>query len=261
MPPDVSCPCAVINPPESTEPVKEGFEYLLLEFKGHRRVWHPNPGMMKADSGDYLIVEADRGEDAGILRAWRSENTCPQAISQFNVIRLADERDIERIRTLRDNETTVKRQCQSKITKHRLAMKLIDAEYRFDGLKLTFFFTAEGRVDFRELVRDLAGTFRTRIELRQIGARDELKRGDDYGVCGQRLCCASFLEHFQPITTNMAKSQKLILNPIKLSGRCARLKCCLAFEMSNYGNGDAALTGVDLPTLVDPDSKLEIVSD
>lgn len=237
------------------------FAWLLVEFKGHRRQWFANPRLIPLQIGDYAVVEADRGEDAGIVRAIRENSPDCRLNGSFAVIRSAGENDLAQIERLKKSEAKAQQICLEKVHSHNLRMKLIDTEYRLDGLKLTFYFTAEGRVDFRELVRDLAGAFKTRIELRQIGARDELKRSDGFGVCGQRLCCVNFMNGFQPITTGMAKSQRLILNPIKLSGRCSRLKCCLAFEMPNYNNSDSTLPTLDLPTVIDPDSKMEIVSD
>jgi cell fate regulator YaaT (PSP1 superfamily) len=177
------------------------------------------------------------------------------------VLRAATEPDLERIERHRGWEHDALLTCSKKIAAHHLPMHLVDAEFRFDELKLTFYFTAEGRVDFRELVRDLAGAFRTRIELRQIGARDELKRSEGYGVCGQRLCCVNFLCSFQPITTAMAKSQHLILNPIKLSGCCGRLKCCLAFEAENYVGDDGCPCTLQLPSVIDPDARIDHLSD
>ena len=209
--------------------------YVLVEFKGHRRALFMNPFEFPFCCGDLAIVEADRGQDAGNVRNIISTSHIQQEIlPEFTVIRRATSQDFERLTWLRDREKYALDVCNQRVHSHELPMQLVDAEYRFDGLKLTFFFTSESRVDFRELVRDLAGTFRTRIELRQIGARDEVKRWDSYGVCGCRLCCVTFINSFQPITTFMAKTQNLILNPTKLSGVCGRLKCCLGFEFSQY---------------------------
>jgi len=208
---------------------------VLVEFKGHRRELFNNPSEFPFRVGDIAIVESERGQDAGEVKCVLTPSESLRGDDlQYSVIRRALEPDLQRILKLRENEVQALQVCREKTASHNLPMKLVDVEYRFDGLKLTFFFTAEGRVDFRELVRDLAGTFHTRIELRQIGARDDAKRGDSYGVCGKRLCCITFLNSFRPITTHMAKTQNLILNPSKLSGRCGRLKCCLAFEYEDY---------------------------
>ncbi len=210
---------------------------LIVEFKGNRRELFGNPWEFPFRCNDIAVVEADRGQDAGIVNCIITDLKPVQNQIEFNVIRRATSQDIERIARLREYENQALTLCRERIKSHTLPMKIVEAECRFDGLKLTFFFTADGRVDFRDLVRDLAGTFRTRIELRQIGARDEIKRTDGYGTCGRRLCCVSFLDNFQPITTQMAKVQNLILNPSKLSGRCSRLKCCLAFEYGTYYDG------------------------
>ncbi len=237
------------------------YAHMLLEFKGHRRSWFANPNLIPAQVGSYAVIEADRGEDAGMIRAFRESLICTQQANPYSIVRLANEADLAQIERYRETEISARKTCASKIAAHNLQMKLIDAEYRLDGLKLTFYFTSEGRVDFRDLVRELAGAFRTRIELRQIGARDELRRGDCFGVCGLRLCCGNFLTNFLPITTGMAKSQHLILNPIKLSGMCSRLKCCLAFEMQNYIDNELAPPQAKLPAIDDPDSRMEILSD
>jgi len=208
---------------------------VWIEFRGHRRAVFANPYEFPFHIGDIAIVEDDRGQDAGVVKHVLSTPLQAESrLSGYTVIRRATTQDIERIESLRNKEKESIDICRERIAEHNLSMRLVDAEYRFDGLKLIFYFTAEGRVDFRDLVRNLAGTFRTRIELRQIGSRDEVKRSDGYGVCGYRLCCVNFLDTFQPITTHMAKLQNLILNPSKLSGICGKLKCCLAYEFEYY---------------------------
>lgn len=220
----------VLNKPDSHRGGK-----VWIEFRGHRRAVFSNPYEFPFRSGDTAIVEADRGEDAGrVIHVIGRDQISGEMSPEFSVIRRANSRDLDRINWLKEREKQALQTFKIKVNQHNLPMNLVDIEYRFDGLKLTFYFTADGRVDFRELVRDLAGTFRTRIELRQIGARDETKRWDGFGVCGRRLCCVSFLNSFQPITTHMAKLQNLILNPSKLSGLCSRLKCCLSYEFSHY---------------------------
>lgn len=229
---------------DQTNPSQPREEYVFVQFKGNRRDIFKNPYEFPFKKDDIVIVEAEQGEDAGrikyLLKSPLLETIDPP---QYSVIRRALKTDLERISYLLDKETTALKTCALKVDSHNLPMSLVDSEYRFDGLKLTFYFTAEGRVDFRELVRDLAGTFRTRIELRQIGARDETKRCDDFGICGRNLCCSTFMTCFQPITTQMAKDQGLIQNPSKLSGVCGRLKCCLAFEHDSYTEGLCPIVG------------------
>ena len=209
-------------------------KHIIVEFKGHRREQFYNPYEFPFKWGDTAIVEADRGEDAGVVRHILEFADPQQGYSMFNVVRRASSEDFRRIEYHRKQEPSAFDICRNKIVEHRLPMRLVDSEYRFDGLKLMFYYTADGRVDFRDLVRDLAGAFRTRIELRQIGTRDELKRWDTFGVCGMKLCCTTFLNTFHTITTQIARAQHLVLNPAKLSGRCGRLKCCLRFEYEDY---------------------------
>jgi cell fate regulator YaaT (PSP1 superfamily) len=150
------------------------------------------------------------------------------------VLRHATDRDIEHLKEMRAKESEALKVCQQKVAEHKLPMKLVDVEYQFDGNKITFYFTSEGRIDFRELVKDLAGVFRTRIDLRQIGVRDEARRFDGMGMCGRRLCCATFLKDFEPVSLKMAKDQNLPLTPSKISGACGRLMCCLDYELEYY---------------------------
>ena len=150
------------------------------------------------------------------------------------VVRIADSVDVRKAKQNRENEAKAFRICEERIAKHKLDMKLVEVEYPFDSSKILFYFTADGRVDFRELVKDLAGTFHTRIELRQIGVRDESKMLGGIGICGQPFCCSRFLRDFQPVSIKMAKEQGLSLNPTKISGSCGRLMCCLAYEQPAY---------------------------
>jgi cell fate regulator YaaT (PSP1 superfamily) len=237
---------------------------VVIEFKGHRRDLFANPLEFPFQRGDYAIVEAERGEDAGIVKCvLPNSNLEPALTPALSVLRLATVEEVKQIEKHRQMEQDAVKLCSEKVATHNLTMRLVDAEYRFDGKKLTFFFTAEGRVDFRDLVRDLAGSFKTRIDLRQIGARDEVRRWDSYGVCGRGLCCVNFLDNFQPITTQMAKSQNLILNPSKLSGRCGRLKCCLAYEFDEYSTEHTAQP-TELETLIvseDSEAHIEQLSD
>lgn len=210
-------------------------DILEMEFKGRRKEYFLNPMQFPFQVGDPAIVEVERGHDLGCVShiGWHPglENSEPPA---HPVLRRATAADL-RVEDQNAQKAEQARQIgKEKICAHQLEMKLVDIEVQWDGRKMTFYFTAEGRVDFRELVKDLAATFRTRIDLRQIGARDETKRTDGYGVCGQPLCCATFLNEFKPITTQMPRDQFLPLNPSKLSGVCGRLKCCLRYELDMY---------------------------
>jgi len=185
-------------------------------------------------SNDYLIVETDKGTDLGKVTAV-TENYEPKiSISEFEIIRKADKKDIDILEQNRRDENEILSQSKAKIKELGLVMKLMDVEYQLDRKKLSFFYTAEERVDFRELVRVLAGMFRTRIEMRQIGVRDETKRLCGVGSCGMPLCCGAFLESFDPVSTQVAKDQGLPMNPLKLSGQCGKLKCCLLYEHGFY---------------------------
>jgi cell fate regulator YaaT (PSP1 superfamily) len=208
----------------------------LVAFKGNRKGVHINPGGLEINIRDFVVVQAERGEDYGRIVGIMAdgsddseeENDLPR------IIRPGNDSDKGRMMFNRQKEIETFDECLRFIDKHKLKMKLVDVEYQFDCNKITFFFTAEKRVDFRELVKDLAATYRTRIELRQIGVRDEAKRFDGYGICGKRQCCSSWLNEFSTITTQMARGQNLALNPQKLSGNCGRLLCCLRYEMDFY---------------------------
>lgn len=209
---------------------------IFVEFKANRKDYFYNKDALPLQKNDYVLVEAEMGVDFGRIRL-TSEEVDLQAIEGRelrSVIRAAIPSDLEALAENRRAEERAKGIIKEKIIKFGLKMKLVDAEYQFDRKKLVFFFTADKRVDFRALVRDLAAEFKTRIELRQIGVRDEAKRVDGYGPCGRRLCCSSFLTEFKPITTESARDQGLQLNPSKLTGMCGRLKCCLAYERDYY---------------------------
>lgn len=206
-----------------------------IGFKGCRREYYTNPQQFPFKNGDYAIVEADRGEDLGkvlqtgvILPIQKFENDLK------NIVRKPSPQDNFKLSENRRLECDALDVCREKVMKHTLCMKLVDAEYQFDRNKLTFYFTADKRVDFRELVKDLAAIYRTRIELRQIGVRDEARRMGGYGACGLQLCCTTIMREFDTITTQCAKEQNLPLNPSKLSGVCGRLKCCLRYEIDFY---------------------------
>lgn len=205
----------------------------VIEFKGNRREVYEAAEGLELKPKQYAIVQAERGEDMGFVRrsALPNETTGEK---DNKILRLASENDIDRLNFNRQKEDESKSECLKFIEKHRLNMKLVDVEYQFDCNKITFYFTAEKRVDFRELVKDLAATFRTRIELRQIGVRDEAKRVGGYGICGKEQCCSSFLGEFKTISTQMARTQNLALNPQKISGNCGRLLCCLRYEQELY---------------------------
>lgn len=210
-------------------------ELLELEFKGRRTEYAANPLQYPFARGDLAIVTTDRGQDLGkVSYVGIRPGDSPGDKIGLQVLRKAKAVDIERLQQNREREAQAKKVAREEVVRHKLDMKLVDVELQWDGRKMTFYFTAEGRVDFRDLVRDLATKFRTRIDLRQIGARDETKKISGYGVCGRPLCCATFLTEFKPITTQMPRDQFLPLNPSKLSGVCGRLKCCLRYELDIY---------------------------
>ena len=193
------------------------------------------PGKLEIKRGDHVIVETARGVEFGSVVTGPREVE-DEKISQplKSVIRIANKEDYRREEKNREKEKEAFAICLEKIRKHGLEMKLIDAEYTFDNNKVLFYFTADGRIDFRELVKDLASVFRTRIELRQIGVRDETKIRGGIGICGRTLCCHTYLTEFAPVSIKMAKEQNLSLNPSKISGVCGRLMCCLTNEEQNY---------------------------
>jgi len=209
-------------------------ELYLVEFKGSRREVFANPNCLGLRPNDYVVVQAERGEDLGkVSKKAQKEAEEPEGKPQ-NILRKATEEDLKKLIANREKEMDCFKECQRMITERGLEMKLVDVELQFDNNKLTFFFTAEKRIDFRELVKELATTYKTRIELRQIGVRDEAKRIGGFGVCGLPLCCTTFLGDFEPISTQLAREQNLSLNPAKISGNCGRLLCCLLYEKGFY---------------------------
>jgi cell fate regulator YaaT (PSP1 superfamily) len=208
--------------------------FARVEFKGNRRLLFSNPMEFLLRVGDLVIVQVEKGEDLGRIVCLLPHLPESVPAPQFPILRCATAKDIALQKDYRLRESQARTICLEKISRHGLEMKLVDVEYQFDGRKLTFYFTADGRVDFRQLVKDLAAAFRTRIELRQIGTRDETRRFSGAGPCGRLLCCSSFISEFCPITTQMAKDQNLPLNPAKISGCCGRLKCCLGYEIDLY---------------------------
>jgi cell fate regulator YaaT (PSP1 superfamily) len=204
-------------------------------FKGERRSIFRNRGELEIDEGDSVVVEAERGEDFGRVSLVGELVKLKRGKGEARgIIRKAVEKDIAQLKANEDKEREAYKVCKQKIKDYNLEMKLIDVEMQFDGSKITFFFTAAQRVDFRDLVKELAAAYRTRIELRQIGVRDEAKRISGYGVCGRKQCCSAFLNEFEQITTQMAKDQQISLNPAKISGNCGRLLCCLRYEEDHY---------------------------
>ncbi len=206
-----------------------------VRFRKAGKVYYFAPGSLAIKTQDKVIVETARGVEFGTVVIGIT-NMPEEKITQplKSVIRIATKADIKAEEENRAKEAEAFTICQEKIRKHELEMKLINAEYTFDNNKLLFYFTADGRIDFRELVKDLAAVFRTRIELRQIGVRDETKIRGGIGICGRELCCNTFLAEFAPVSIKMAKEQNLSLNPTKISGVCGRLMCCLTNEQETY---------------------------
>lgn len=206
-----------------------------VKFKMGGKIYYFAPGDLELHMGDDVIVETARGIEYGIIAMERKEIADEDIVSPLKeVIRPATAEDRTRLEENKKKEKEAFRICEEKIAKHNLSMKLVEAEYTFDNNKILFYFTADGRVDFRELVKDLASVFRTRIELRQIGIRDEAKMLGGLGICGRNLCCSAYLDDFHPVSIKMAKEQGLSLNPTKISGACGRLMCCLKYEQNCY---------------------------
>ncbi len=216
-----------------------------VRFRTAGKIYFFDPINFDIKRGDHVIVETARGIEFGTVITGITEVEDEKVIQPLKpVIRIANERDVEQEANNKVKEKEAFRICQEKIRKHELEMKLIDAEYTFDNNKVLFYFTADGRIDFRELVKDLASVFKTRIELRQIGVRDETKIVGGIGICGRPLCCHSYLADFVPVSIKMAKEQNLSLNPTKISGVCGRLMCCLKNEEETYEELNRKLPGV-----------------
>ena len=206
-----------------------------VRFKKAGKVYYFDPNDIWPRPGDGVVVETARGMEFGeVVTGSRTVNDAQLSSPLRKVIRIATPEDIHRAETNERREQEAFKVCQEKIARHKLDMKLVSVEFTFDNSKIIFYFTANGRVDFRELVKDLAGVFKTRIELRQIGVRDEAKMLGGLGSCGRPICCGTFLSDFQPVSIKMAKEQNLSLNPAKISGQCGRLMCCLNYEQENY---------------------------
>jgi len=224
-----------------------------LEFKGGRKDYYVCPDNFSIKPSDFVIVQADRGEHIGRVHRSGPRSMFPQAKELKSIIRHASYTDMQIMMDNKHKEDEAFDVCLGKIDKHGLKMKLVDVEYQYDGNKICFFFTADKRIDFRALVKDLAAEYRTRIELRQIGVRDEARRLGGIGVCGRPLCCKTFLNAFEPITSQMARDQNLSLSPSKISGLCGRLMCCLAYEEGFYRCQSGLLPSVD--SILEKDGK------
>ncbi len=210
-------------------------EVIGVRFKKAGKVYYFAPKQEKITTGDYVVVQTSRGLECGeVVFGNRMVEDVMVASPLKPLVRIATPTDLKTLEKNEQKQAEAKAVCEQKIQKHRLDMKLVDVEYAFDGTKLLFYFTADGRVDFRELVKDLASVFKTRIELRQIGVRDESKMLGGLGICGRPFCCTTFLGDFQPVSIKMAKEQGLSLNPTKISGTCGRLMCCLKYEQDAY---------------------------
>ena len=206
-----------------------------VRFKKLGKIYFFNPKGLHVKKGDFVVVETVQGEEYGeVLIANRHVEDEKILKPLKTVIRIATPKDKKHFEDCKKKEKEAFKICQKKIKEHKLDMTLTDVEYKFDNSKILFFFTADGRIDFRELVKDLAAIYKTRIELRQIGVRDEVKRIGGNGVCGRELCCCSFLRDFETVSIKMAKEQNLSLNPAKVSGNCGRLMCCLKYEEEVY---------------------------
>lgn len=210
-------------------------EIIGIRFNEAGKIYYFSPNGEKVKLGEKVIVETARGIEIGRVSIENKKIDESEIVAPLkNIIRIATQEDLEKSEENRKLEKEAYDIAVVKIREHKLSMKLVNVEYTFDRSKILFYFTADGRVDFRELVKSLAGIFRTRIELRQIGVRDEAKNMGSIGICGRKLCCSSFLDEFQPVSIKMAKEQGLSLNPTKISGVCGRLMCCLQYEQEGY---------------------------
>lgn len=220
----------------------EDHDIFEIGFRGGRKQFYVNDQKLPLQIGDYVIVEADSGYDMGMIYAtgtfvatkMRLKNIDRNSSEILRILRKATPEEVSSLEEIREHEPEVARICREKIAAHGLEMKFVDVELRFDRQKISVFFTAEHRIDFRELVRDLASEFRVRIQMVQISSRDEARRIGGIGTCGRMLCCSSWLQEFQQVTTETAKFQNMQLNMSRLSGQCGRLKCCLNYEIDTY---------------------------
>lgn len=232
-----------------------------VRFRTAGKIYFFNPGNFEIKQGDHVIVETARGIEYGTVIGEPKEVEEEKVVQPLkSVLRIANKKDDEQEEANRQKEKDAFKICLEKIRKHNLQMKLIDAEYTFDNNKVLFYFTADGRIDFRELVKDLAAVFKTRIELRQIGVRDETKILGGIGICGRPLCCHTHLSEFAPVSIKMAKEQNLSLNPTKISGVCGRLMCCLKNEEETYEELNKKLPNVGDYVTTDDGLKGEVQS-
>ncbi len=210
-------------------------EVIGVRFKDTGKIYYFDPGSYILKKDQMVVVETARGVECGVVCIANRDIPEEQIVKPLRkTLRIATDDDIKKTEDNRRKEKEAFKICADKIAEHKLDMKLVDVEYSFDSNKILFYFTADGRIDFRELVKDLASVFKTRIELRQIGVRDEAKLLGGMGICGQPFCCLRFLGEFQPVSIKMAKEQGLSLNPVKISGVCGRLMCCLKYEQDVY---------------------------
>lgn len=210
-------------------------DIIGVRFKAVGKIYYFDPVSFNVKKNDHVIVETSRGIEIGEVVFDKRKINDEEIVKPLKpIIRVANSKDMAQKNENKKKEKEAFNICLEKIAKHNLEMKLVEVEYAFDGSKVLFYFTADGRIDFRELVKDLATVFKTRIELRQIGVRDESKALGSYGICGRRICCSEFLGEFEPVSINMAKKQGLSLNPTKISGSCGRLMCCLKYEQEVY---------------------------
>ena len=208
---------------------------ISVKFKLDGAAYYFDPDGINYENGEHVIVETAQGIECAVVSEKNHDVNDEDIVKPLKkALRKATEKDLARLQENKAKSREAFKICEEKILKHELDMKLTDASYSFDGSKIIFFFTSDGRVDFRELVKDLAATLHTRIELRQIGVRDEARMLGGLGICGQPFCCSRFLDTFQPVSIKMAKEQGLSLNPTKISGTCGRLMCCLKYEQNSY---------------------------
>ncbi|SFF03161.1 PSP1 domain-containing protein [Alteribacillus iranensis] len=235
------------------------YEVIGVRFKKAGKIYYFSPGDLQIENGQWVVVETARGIEFGKVVLDKKQVSGDDVVLPLKkVVRVANDNDKLIIKENKDLAQRAYDVCNEKIAEHQLDMKLVDVEYTFDRNKVLFYFTADGRIDFRELVKDLASVFRTRIELRQIGVRDEAKMLGGIGPCGRVLCCSSFLGDFEPVSIKMAKDQNLSLNPAKISGLCGRLMCCLKYENDHYEEAKKELPDVG-ETITTPQGKGKVV--
>jgi len=244
---------------ETMQNTPQSVEVVDIQFRPGQKVYYFDPAGLKIQAGDHVIIDTARGDEYGICTGGNHQIPTRDVVSPLRpVLRLANAQDEKIAAENHAKEKKAYEVCMQKIQEHGLDMQLVSAEVAFDGSKILFFFTADERVDFRELVKNLASVFHTRIELRQIGVRDKAKMVGGLGICGRPFCCASFLDDFQPVSIKMAKTQNLSLNPTKISGTCGRLMCCLKYEQDAYE--DLLRTSPKAESFVDtPDGRGTII--